>query len=182
MRKIAAAAALSLILASPAHGQAADAVPAGQVSSGLAEFRHIVGSWDVRTEFLNPDGSVARTVRGSYEFEWAIPDAILHGIARQPELGTASALLLYLRPASGEVEMVSVDDQGVRWVMTGKDGTNVRSTEDRKMSDGSTMRLRFTRYNVEPDRFESKMEYSTDGGATWTQGNRQVFARRTSGT
>ena len=40
------------------------------------------------------------------------------------------------------------------------------------------MRLRFTRYNVTPDRFESRMDYSTDGGATWTQGNHQVFVRR----
>jgi CubicO group peptidase (beta-lactamase class C family) len=45
------------------------------------------------------------------------------------------------------------------------------------MSDGSTLQLRFTRYNVEPDRFESRMESSTDGGATWTQGNHQVFVR-----
>jgi len=43
------------------------------------------------------------------------------------------------------------------------------------------MRLRFTRYNVSQDRFESRMDYSTDGGATWTQGNHQVFVRRGNG-
>jgi hypothetical protein len=173
------AASLSL---TPAAFGATTAQPAAAgetaVGAGLAELRHVVGAWDVRTEFLNPDGSIARAVDGSYAFEWAIPDAVLSGIARQPELGGATAILLYLRPAAREVEMVAVDQAGVRWVMTGEDGTNVRSTEDRLMSDGSRMRLRFTRYNVAPDRFESKMEYSTDGGATWSQGNRQVFRRR----
>jgi hypothetical protein len=168
MKRLLAAAVLAV--AAPA--------PAQEVDAGLAELRHVVGAWDVRTEFLNPDGSVARAVDGSYAFEWAIPDAVLSGIARQPELGGATAILLYLRPAAREVEMVAVDQAGVRWVMTGEDGTNIRSTDDRPMSDGSRMRLRFTRYNVAPDRFESKMDYSTDGGVTWTQGNRQVFRRR----
>jgi hypothetical protein len=74
--------------------------------------------------------------------------------------------------------MVSVGKDGHLWVMTGPAGSEIRTTSDAPMSDGSKMRLRFTRYNVTPDRFESKMEISTDSGATWVPGNHQVFARR----
>ena len=147
-------------------------------ASALAELRQIVGEWDVRTRFLNPDGSLAREVDGSYTFAWAVPDAIVSGTARQPALESVSALLLYRRPATREVEMVSVDQRGVRWIMTGTEGSDVRTTPDRTMADGSRMRLRFTRFNVAQDRFESRMDYSTDGGATWTQGNHQLFVRR----
>ncbi|MCP4203577.1 MAG: hypothetical protein GY769_16785 [bacterium] len=44
--------------------------------------------------------------------------------------------------------------------------------------DGSTIQLRFTHYNVEPDRFESKMEITRDGGETWVPGNHQVLTRQ----
>lgn len=165
-----------IALAAVAAAQTAD-TPA-RPTPGLTELRYVHGEWDVRTELLNSDGSVARSVEGTYKFSWAIPDAVLHGLARQPQLNSSSALLLYRRPATQEVEMVAVDEQGTRWFMTGKDGSDIRSTEDRKMSDGSTMRLRFTRYGVEPNRFWSKMEYSTDSGKTWAQGNRQRFDRR----
>ena len=45
------------------------------------------------------------------------------------------------------------------------------------LTDGRRMQLRFTRSDVEQDRFESRMEISMDGGATWRRGNHQVFVR-----
>lgn len=39
--------------------------------------------------------------------------------------------------------------------------------------------MRFTRYDVQPDSFRSRMELSTDGGSTWRLGNRQQFTRVT---
>ena len=172
--------AAALALAPSAFGAAVGQPAAGEIAvgPGVAELRHVVGEWDVRTEFLNPDGSVARAVNGSYAFEWVVPDAIVRGIARQPEMNSVSAVLLYVRPAARQIEMVSVDQNGVRWVMTGEEGSDVRATADRTMSDGSRLRLRFTRFAIAPDRFESRMDFSADGGATWTQGNRQVFLRR----
>lgn len=168
-----AAAALLLTAAGPAR--AMDPAPP---SPALTQLRHVIGTWDVRTEFLNSDGSVARAADGTYEFEWVVPDRVARGVSRIPATDQVSAILFYLRPATHEVEMVSVGGDGVLWVMTGKDNEEVRTTVDRTMSDGSTMRLRFTRHDVQPDRFQSKMEWSTDGGKSWTQGNRQQFVRR----
>jgi hypothetical protein len=172
MKKWPAVAALLLIAAGPLRAEEpARAAPA------LEQLRYVIGTWDVRTEFLSPDGSVARAVDGSYEFEWVIPDRLARGTSRIPAMEQVSAILFYLRPATHEVEMVSVGKDGDLWVMTGKDNEEVRTTADRAMADGSKMRLRFTRYDVQSARFQSKMEYSIDGGKSWTQGNRQIFVR-----
>ncbi len=37
--------------------------------------------------------------------------------------------------------------------------------------------LRFTRFNVAADSFESRMEYTDDDGETWKPGNHQTFHR-----
>jgi len=37
--------------------------------------------------------------------------------------------------------------------------------------------MRFTRYNVANDKFESRMEYTDDGGKSWKPGNHQSFRR-----
>jgi hypothetical protein len=134
--------------------------------AAVAELRQVIGKWAVRTELLKPDGSVARSVNGYYDFEWVVPDRVVRGMARQPHLGGNSGILFYRRPESREIEMVSVGKDGILWRMSGKDGENVRTTTDMPMADGSRMRLRFTRSNVHQDRFESRMDYSIDAGAT----------------
>lgn len=142
------------------------------------QLAHAVGNWSTTTQFLGADGSVAREVEGTYEFEWVVPGKVVSGVSAIPTLDQRSGILFYHRPATKEIEMVSVGPDGALWVMTGPEDGEVRETRDRPMADGSTMKLRFTRYNVEADRFESKMEYSSDGGKSWTQGNHQVFIRR----
>jgi hypothetical protein len=77
--------------------------------------------------------------------------------------------------------MASVGADGHLWVMAGPAGGETRTTPPTPLSDGSTMQLRFTRFNVTDDRFESRMEISTDGGSSWRPGNRQVFKRAMAG-
>ncbi len=178
MRTLRVLAGAALAISSPAVAGAQQPVETGQSSPARAQLRHIIGTWEVRTEFLNPDASVARAADGTYEFEWVIPDQVARGISRIPSLEQVSAILFYLRPAQRAVEMVSVGADGRLWVMTGPDDSEVRTTADVPTADGGRMRLRFTRFNVAPDRFESRMDWSTDGGASWTQGNRQTFVRR----
>jgi CubicO group peptidase (beta-lactamase class C family) len=131
----------------------------------------------VTTEFLNPDGSVARTVEGEYEFDWVVPDRVLLGRSRPPEPDQAAGLLFYYQESQNMVGMASVGADGHLWVMTGAADKEVRHTPPTPMPDGSIVELRFTRYNVEPEQFESKMEFSTDAGSTWTQRNHQIFRR-----
>jgi len=142
------------------------------------ELRRAIGAWDVVTEFLNLDGSIARREAGSYEFAWSVPDRVISGRSELPGLQQRSAILFYVDEASRTIEMVSVGADGRLWVMTGPLGGSTRSTAPYRTGDGGTAQLRFTSFNVTWDRFESRMEYSTDGGSTWLPGNHQVFVRR----
>ena len=168
---------LALTLALSAGGLDAETEP---VSPAVEQLRHAAGRWEATTEFLHPDGTVARSVEGTYEFEWVVPDRVLVGKSVLPELERASGILFYYQEGKELIGMSSVGADGHLWVMTGPADGEVRTTPPTTMSDGTTMQLRFTRYNVEPDRFESKMEYTTDGGETWVQGNHQVFRRASS--
>jgi hypothetical protein len=169
-----------LWLACVAHAQTAapSTAASSAVARGVEQLRHAHGEWVATTEFLKRDGSVARRVVGQYLFEWVIPDRVLRGRSEIPELETASGILFYVHERKALLEMVSVGRDGQLWVMSGPADGETRATPPTEQSDGSFMQLRFTRSSVTPDRFESKMEYSTDSGKTWTQGNRQVFERR----
>jgi hypothetical protein len=168
---------LALVLASAWAFPAAAGEPPSPTAPGIEQLHHALGGWRVETRFRQQDGTETRPFAGTYRFEWAVPDTVLRGASEIPELKQKSAILFYLRPANGEIEMVSVGAEGKLWVMTGKEGSEVRETADQATADGGTMRLRFTRFNVSPDRFESRMEWSIDKGATWNPGNHQIFRR-----
>lgn len=143
----------------------------------VQQLRDAVGKWEVVTEFLKEDGTVGNSAKGTYEFSWVVPDRVLMGKSEIPELKQASGILFYIREKKREIEMVSVGADGRLWTMTGPLGGEERISQEYKATDGGTGRLRFTRFNVSTDAFESKMEYSEDGGKTWKPGNHQTFRR-----
>lgn len=147
--------------------------------AGVAQLRHSIGSWDVTTSFLDDTGRALATFQGSYDFAWAVPDRVVRGTSSIPALQQTSAILFFVREATAQVEMLSVGRDGMVWTMTGPWDSEVRETPVVSMPDGSTLKLRFTRSNVTTDRFESRMERSSDGGQTWFPGNHQLFVRRT---
>ena len=161
----------------PLHAQAP--VDSAALRHSVEELRSSIGRWSVTTQFLNPDGSVARAVEGIYHFSWVVPDRVITGGNEIPSLGQASAFLFYINLGKRAIEMSSVGPDGRLWIMTGPLGGDVRSTQEYEDSSGGVGQLRFTRYNVSPDRFESRMEYTEDGGKTWKPGNHQEFRRMT---
>lgn len=163
---------LAVVLAHPHAAAAQDAL-----SRSVDELRHVVGTWAVVTDFLNADGSVAGSFKGSYVFEWVTADRVVRGVSEIPELKQKSGILFYVSASRQVIEMVSVGADGQLFVMAGPLGGDVRHT-DFTAPDGTRQRLRFTRSSVTPARFESRMERSLDGGKTWLPGNRQVFQRQ----
>lgn len=162
-------------LAGPARAQAvAGAAP---LAHAVEQLRSAIGRWDVTTEFLGDDGAVVRRATGTYRFEWVIPDRVVSGRSEIPELQQVSAILFYVSETKRVIEMVSVGQDGALWVMTGPLGGEVRTTGEFATAGGGKAQLRFTRYNVTKDRFESRMEYTDDGGKSWKPGNRQLFVR-----
>jgi hypothetical protein len=147
------------------------------LDTSIEELRTAIGRWGVVTEFLNEDGSVARSVTGTYEFSWIIPDRVVAGKSEIPALQQAAGILFYLSESRRAIEMVSVGGDGQLWIMTGPLGGDHRLTQEFRTASGGMRRLRFTRYNVSPDAFESRMEYTDDGGRSWKAGNHQRFRR-----
>ncbi len=168
-------AALLSFLAFP-FAEASEIAPIG-LEPAVQQLRAAVGTWNVETTQYADDGAVARVACGTYRFDWVVPDRVLAGRSEIPEWKQASGILFYVNERRSTIEMASVGADGHLWVMTGPAGSETRTTPPTSTSDGGTLQLRFTRFNVTPDRFESRMEVSTDGGASWKPGNRQVFKR-----
>ncbi len=165
---------LLLLVVAGGPGTAADDDP---LAASVAQLRHAVGTWHVTTEFLDADGNVARSVPGTYRFRWVVEDRVVAGESELPDLGLSSGILFYVNERNERIEMVSVGPDGRLWIMSGPLGGETRHTQEYETAEGQTAQLRFTRYNVERDRFESRMEYTSDGGVTWLPGNHQVFER-----
>lgn len=148
------------------------------LEASVQQLRDNVGEWAVVTNFLNADGAVARSANGTYTFNWVVVDRLLSGESEIPEMGMKSGILFYVNEKKKIIEMVSVGKDGNLWTMTGPLGGETRYSQVYKTTDGGEGQLRFTRFNVRADGFESKMEYSEDGGKNWTQGNHQTFSRK----
>lgn len=168
------AALLSLLMLPLA--EATETAPIG-FDVAVQQLRSAVGLWDVETTQYTDDGAVARVASGTYRFDWVVPDRVLAGRSDIPGWKLASGLLFYVNERRATIEMASVGADGNLLVMTGPAGEETRTTPAVPTGDGGTMRLRFTRFNVAPDRFESRMEVSLDGGSSWKPGNHQVFSR-----
>jgi hypothetical protein len=173
------AAALLSFLFMP-FADATETAPIG-FESAVQQLRSAVGLWDVETTQFGDDGAVARVACGTYRFDWVVPDRVLAGRSDIPDWKQASGILFYVNERRSTIEMASVGADGHLWVMTGPAGGETRTTPPTPLADGGTMQLRFTRFNVTPDRFESRMETSTDGGTSWKPGNHQVFKRAVPG-
>ena len=153
----------------------APANPALQRS--VDELRGCIGRWDVTTDFLKEDGTVAKSATGIYEFSWIVADRVVSGRNDMPELKQAAGILFYIDENRGVIEMVSVGNDGHLWTMTGPLGGDQRTSQEFESAVGGTTRLRFTRSHVATDSFESRMDYTEDGGATWKPANHQRFRR-----
>jgi hypothetical protein len=148
------------------------------LEASIQQLREAVGNWSVTTEFLNEDGTVSRSTEGSYRFEWVVEDRVVSGVSDIPEMDMRAAILFYVNEGKGIVEMVSVAKDGRLGIMTGPLGEETRYTQKFPTQSGGEGQLRFTRYNVGEDTFESRMEYTEDDGATWKPGNHQLFRRQ----
>jgi hypothetical protein len=155
---------------------ATETAPIG-FDSAVQQLRSAVGAWEVKTTQYGDDGAVARVACGTYKFDWIVPDRVLAGRSDIPDWKQASGILFYVNERRSTIEMASVGADGMLWVMAGPAGSETRTTPPMPAAGGGTMQLRFTRFNVTPDRFESRMEVSTDGGSSWKPGNHQVFSR-----
>jgi hypothetical protein len=167
--------AILLLLAMPL-AQTADGA-ASPLAGAVQQLRHAVGVWEVTTTQYDDGGAVERIGCGTYRFDWVVPDRVLSGRSDMHEWKQSAGILFYVNPTRSTIEMTSVGPDGHLWVMTGPAGGETRTTPPTALADGRTMQLRFTRFGVMQNRFESRMEVSLDGGESWKPGNHQLFVR-----
>lgn len=181
MRFFACVAVLLMLGTSPLSAAQVIRAPPVPSAAAVEQLRHVIGLWNVETDFIADDGTVAGSVSGQYRFGWVVPDRVVSGMSTIPELNQASAILFFVRPSQSEIEMTTVGPDGTLWRMIGADDSETRTTPNTVMADGSNLMLRFTRHDVTPTSFQSRMERSFDGGQTWSLGNRQRFVRAEGG-
>ena len=159
----------------------ASEIESAPLSSAIQQLRHSVGIWNVTTTQFDDKGEVARVGSGTYRFDWVVPDRVLSGRSDIAEWKQSAGILFYVNPVRSTIEMTSVGSDGQLWVMTGPAGGETRVSTPTALPDGRRLTLRFTRFNVTANSFESRMETSFDGGASWRPGNHQSFRRATGG-
>jgi hypothetical protein len=167
--------ALFALLAMPAA--AAGEATASPLASAVQQLRHAAGVWQVTTTQFDDRGAVQRVGSGTYRFDWVVPDRVLSGRSDMHEWKQSAGMLFYVNPERSTVEMTSVGPDGQLWVTSGPAGSDTRTTAPTPLADGRQMQLRFTRFGVTQNRFESRMEVSLDGGESWKPGNHQLFVR-----
>ncbi|MBX3703691.1 MAG: hypothetical protein KF822_07955 [Steroidobacteraceae bacterium] len=167
----------SLLLACSPLGAEAMETPASALAEGIDQLRQTVGTWNVTTTQYRSDGTIARKVSGTWQFEWVVPDRVISGRSVIPALGEISGMLFYVNERRAALEFAQVDADGQLRVLSGGTGGELRTAGPVAAADGSSVQLRMKRFNVAADCFESRVEVSTDGGASWRPDQHQRFVR-----
>src|SRR5262245_5491147 len=173
MKQLAAAVLSLLVLPLAEAGELAP--PA--LSGAIQQLRQAAGRWNVTTTRFAENGAVTAVATGTWSFDWIVPDRVLSGRAVIPDWNQSAGMLYYLNERQFTLEMAQVGADGQLLVMSGPVGAEVRRTAAIALPDGRRMIQRHTRYRVSADRFESRVETSYDGGASWKPGYHQLFVR-----
>lgn len=147
------------------------------LASAVQQLRQAAGRWNVTTTRYADSGAVAAVATGTWSFDWVVPDRVLSGRAVIPDWNQSAGMLFYLNERLITLEMAQVGADGQLLVMSGPAGAETRTTTTIALPDGRRMLQRHTRYGITADRFESRMETSYDGGASWKPGYHQLFVR-----
>jgi len=147
------------------------------LSVAVQQLRQAAGRWNVTTTRYADNGAVAGVATGTWSFDWVVPDRVLSGKAVIPDWNQSAGMLFYLNERLFTLEMAQVGADGQLVVMSGPPGAASRSTPVVALPDGRKMVQRHTRFRVTPDRFESRLETSYDGGQSWKPGYHQIFVR-----
>lgn len=169
-----ATAVFTLLFMPLAH--ATGTAPPG-LESAVQQLRQAAGRWNVTTTRYAENGAVAAVATGTWTFDWIVPDRVLSGRSAIPDWNQSAGLLFYLNERLVTLEMAQVGSDGQLLVMVGPAGADSRTTEPVALPDGRRMVQRHTRYGVTADRFESRIDTSYDGGASWRPGYHQLFVR-----
>lgn len=146
--------------------------------AAVERLRHLHGAWRMESDVIGQNGQVTRTVVVYDTLYWVVPDRVLGFRSHTPEANTVSTGLWFHDVAEDRFYLLSVNGQnGEFWSLSGTLNEWTITSEPKRRPNGSDMIIRFHHHDVTDDRFEATMEYSRDGGTTWTVGYRQRLTR-----
>jgi hypothetical protein len=147
-------------------------------------FGRLVGSWDVESRFLDPDGKVTREHRGEWIFDWVLEGRAIQDVLISPpragrkpgeqshEYGTT----LRAYDPKNDVWRITFEAPvygGVATLVAREHGDEIW-LEGPSPSGGL---YRWTFSDITAERFTWRGYESHDGGATWLLGE-EIFAYR----
>ena len=138
---------------------------------------HIIGKWELKTEYLGRNGEVRRTVSGREEAKFLIEDKVVEITTTIPEQNQFSKAWQFYNVAEGKFYLTSVDAKGDHWVLSGGLEQYVITSQPKKQANGRELTIRFTHKNIQENSFEAVMETSIDGGESWWTRYRQYLTR-----
>lgn len=139
---------------------------------------HIVGEWDSRWEWLNPDGSPRGVETGTEVARYLIGERVVELTTRVGGRPHPSKAWMFYGDNDQRFHLMSVGDNGDHWSLHGGLDRFVITSDPHTDADGGTSIIRFTHHEIDHDHLRADMEHSRDGGATWVLGFRQFLTRR----
>lgn len=139
----------------------------------------ILGTWDSEWKWRNAEGEVVRTMKGTETARYLIVDRVVDLTTQVEGMPAPSKAWMFYSFVDETFQVVSVDRNGDLWHLCGGLEELVVTSDPTPRPDGSTMQLRFTHDDEAGEgKLEATMEYSRDGGKTWTFGFHQTMTRR----
>lgn len=136
---------------------------------------HLVGHWQFKTDYLNRDCEVKRSIQGTEEARYLIEKRVVE--LTTVVTGKTSKGWLFYDTTQKEFVLTSVDGRGDLWVLKGGLEAYVITLQPKLQAFGQEMTIRFTHTNILKDSFEAIMESSIDGGKTWWKRSKQYMTR-----
>ncbi len=150
----------------------------------LTQLAFMIGDWQITSEYVLEDGSTMEStarMTGRHTLGgFAVQTEAVHSALANPDLDIFVASHTFtVHPKSGKIVGIAINTLGNRKFndgeFVGEDFVVIASGE---MFGGGDYINRSRYYNITPNRFETRLETSEDGGETWRDGGySSVFVR-----
>lgn len=161
-----------LVLSTP--GLVAQGSPGDIPAEARHRLDHHIGVGDIRTEYLDQAGNVARTVLGVDTARYIIPGCVVELTTAIEEVSFVSKAWVFYSIPTREYTLTSVDARGELWILKGGLGEYVITSSPKTQEDGRVITIRFTHIDVEENSFTAVMEFSHDEGRMWQVGYNSI--------
>ena len=144
-----------------------------------ALFSYQEGVWDSRWDWVDPDGKLLGTVKGTETFTTRLDGTVQELINDVPDMGPKTMAVMTYNEAEGKIIFFSMGAKGDYWVMKQDPVSGEMISQPHINPDGTTQIIRFTTQRKTDDQMDIVMESSKDGGRSWVKLFTQYMVRRT---